>query len=351
MGLGEWLGIVLFVVGIPVAWWLGRKNRQRPTLRYGIDERELVRSDDSLSRGGLQLRFRDRPIDRLCRSYVAIWLKSGDAVYGQSIPMTDPLGVELIEGDRVLSVRVVAESRSAIAVSATRSDSQHGVDIGFEFLDVGDGFVVEILHEIHAAPIIRGSIPGSDMAAQPDLDLSPRGRQVARQGWWRRVRARHAPQSLVILAGGVVLLMVFEVMGFLDGLGTDWRSRLSLPQAGQPEFSWGTLAVYSLGLVAAAAASWEFFGRFRRRMPAAVVTNDYEEAFEWSPNPTYADGSARPIAVGDLIEHRDFGTGVISFVTGEGKGLVLHVTFDSVGRKKILAAIAPITLVTAGSGD
>lgn len=352
MGLGEWLGIVLFVVGIPVAWWLGRKNRQRPTVRYGIDERELVRADDALSRGGLEIRFRAQRVERVCRSYLALWVRSGDPISGRSLPPTDPLGVDLINGDRVLSARVVAESRSQINVTTSINDSQRGVDVAFEFLDIGDGFVVEILHEIHATPRMRGSIPGANIQVQPDLDLTPRGREFLRKSWWGRLRSAYRGQAILLLAGGILVLTLYVTTGFLDAFGAPWRSQLGVTEDKPPAFNGWMVALYSAVLVIVIAFIWDvMLRRFRRRVPKTVVANDYEEAFDWTPAPAYQDGSGRSYRVGDMIEHTELGIGVIKRLTGQRGKLILTVDFQDAGTRKLLAEIAPISFVANIHGD
>jgi hypothetical protein len=351
MGFGEWLGVAIFFVGIPVAWWLGRKNRQRPTVRYGIDEQELVRADDALSRGGLEIRFRERRVERLCRSYFAFWLQSGDPVSGSALPKTDPLGVDLIDGDRVLSARVVAESRSQIGVSVTVDGAQRGVNIAFEFLDVGDGFVVEVLHEIHAPPHLRGSIPGAKVVSQSDVDLSPKGRENLRRSWWVRMRNRYRSEAIAAVLGGFIVMVGLTSVGLLDALGVPWRARIGVAASEPPKFDGWQVCLYSLTVFVLIFFLWDFTKRFRRRVPRSVVSNDYEAAFDWSPAPSYLDGSDRVFRVGDMIQHRDFGTGVINRIVGEGDKLILIVSFEVGGTKKLLAKIAPIAFVTNVHGE
>lgn len=55
------------------------------------------------------------------------------------------------------------------------------------------------------------------------------------------------------------------------------------------------------------------------------------------------DNGDMELASGDRIRHDDFGEGRVDAVTGEGAKRVAHVRFDSVGPKKLLIKIAPIT--------
>ncbi|MDN3311552.1 3'-5' exonuclease [Microbacterium oryzae] len=57
------------------------------------------------------------------------------------------------------------------------------------------------------------------------------------------------------------------------------------------------------------------------------------------------DNGDLEVAAGDRIRHEDFGEGTIDVVTGEGAKRVAHVRFDTVGAKKLLIKVAPITKI------
>jgi len=57
------------------------------------------------------------------------------------------------------------------------------------------------------------------------------------------------------------------------------------------------------------------------------------------------DNSGLELAVGDRIIHDDFGEGSVVALTGEGPKRVAEVTFDQVGKKRLLVKIAPISRV------
>lgn len=346
MGFGEWLGVVLFIVGIPVAWLMGRRNMQRPAVRYAIQERELVRADDALSRGGLRIEFRDQAVQRLCRTYLAVWVRKGAAVAASSVPRTDPLGLELPDGDRVLSARIVAESRDKIAAAVTVSDDGRRVATSFEFLDADDGFVVEVLHMRHAESLFRGSIPGANVRRVKSVDLTPEGRERTRSAWWGRVRQTGATPAFIMSA---VMFVAFTALATFYAL--DFFNVISLhgfwgPGSEDDRSNAGMVTLYIAMVPVAALMVAATLRLTVRKMPASVVTNDYQEAFEWGPATVYRDGSGRAFSLGDQIHHKDFGHGSIVHITGEGAKLVLHVAFDG-GIRKILAAVAPITLVAS----
>ena len=46
--------------------------------------------------------------------------------------------------------------------------------------------------------------------------------------------------------------------------------------------------------------------------------------------------------MGDRVRHDEYGEGRVNAVTGAGTKRVAHVTFDSVGERKLLVKLAPI---------
>ena len=61
------------------------------------------------------------------------------------------------------------------------------------------------------------------------------------------------------------------------------------------------------------------------------------------PKPTGA--AALDWKIGDKVEHKAFGTGMVVNVSGEGDELELKVAFPNAGIKKLLANLAPIKKV------
>ncbi|MCM2130952.1 ATP-dependent helicase [Larsenimonas rhizosphaerae] len=72
-----------------------------------------------------------------------------------------------------------------------------------------------------------------------------------------------------------------------------------------------------------------------------------------APHPSTADGN-RTVSLrndtdwppGQRVDHRIFGTGTIQHVSGEGERRVLTVQFDTAGTRKLIAAQAPLSLLS-----
>jgi hypothetical protein len=346
------VGLAVAVIAIPLAWFFGRRTRERPDFRFAVDQEELISPDDSLKRGGLEVRFRGKTLERLCRSYVAIWNKRGDTIRGTDIPSSDPLRVQFPESDSVLSARVVSVSRDEINARVLSPDGSdpNVVHLQFEYLNPGDGYVVEFLHEKNVRPLFFGIPMGATLRETKQVSLAPRARSRLGMGWWRRLLDTYHGTTRWLLVASMVLFVLFVATAVLSviitpptDLPAESRDFLLIPKG---DAKWVTLIFYPILVLVMGWTIYEMFvGRVRPRVPRTIVAVDYQAAFSWTPEIFYKDGSGELIRVGDMITHRDFGVGVITAKSGSGTDTVVTVSFETAGRKKLKVDIAPIEFV------
>jgi hypothetical protein len=215
-------GIVLSAVGIPITYVYARRARQRPRLAFALDFDVLLNPTDGLVSEGLSLSFRDRAINRVSRTYVALWNDRGDTVRGNDIVDTDPLRVQLAPGDTPLETRILLQSREQSKMVLALDDE--AVRIAFDFLDEGDGALIEVLHEGAAKPELTGTVRGATLSARgTGVDLSPAELLWMRdERWWSRLRnrlkrpgisAKRRPRALLpLIAAG---LMQVVLLGYI----------------------------------------------------------------------------------------------------------------------------------------
>jgi hypothetical protein len=176
LSLSDWLAIVAAVcavIGIPAAWFFGRQARRAPQLRFAVDFDVLVRPIDGLFDDGLSLTFRQNPVERISRSYVAFWHHVGDPVDRSDVLRSDPIRIQFQPGDAPLQARIIHRSRGQIGLSARIVNEDIVLD--FRFLAAGDGGVVEILHSGGTAPTLCGTVKGVAIKqrVRPGFDLTP----------------------------------------------------------------------------------------------------------------------------------------------------------------------------------
>jgi hypothetical protein len=191
------VGGVASIIGIPAAYYFARGSRQRPNVHYVVDFAVLL--DPSGFASGGELTFRGRAVDRVSRTYVAVWNDRGDTVRGEDIVDTDPFRIQLGEGDAVLQTRLLYTSREQCRLVPIQDEGR--VALSFDFLDEGDGGVIEVIHEGSARPTVTGTIRGASL--QPGArtaDLRPDSLQWMRRPRWRdrtkhRLRRARDPKS------------------------------------------------------------------------------------------------------------------------------------------------------------
>lgn len=128
---------------------------QRRSLRLiGEDEKALPEL--------VEIRFRGQTVDRLTKNYIVFWNSGRALLRGSDIVREDPLRCEFSEGSRILDARVVKTSRLANKfLIELPPEIPHRMTIAFDYLDPGDGAVVEILHtDSERYPKITGTIKG-----------------------------------------------------------------------------------------------------------------------------------------------------------------------------------------------
>lgn len=147
----------------------------------------MVPPGDWILRGGLQIRFGQRELKRVSRSYIGFWLADGDPVRRSSLLDTDPLRLAPIDvDDEILQVRLISMSRREIGLSITPMEATQHIE--FEVLDRGDGAILEVLHVGDRPVELLGSIPGTDILKPRLSDMRPRALRFGRQPWYKRLR-------------------------------------------------------------------------------------------------------------------------------------------------------------------
>lgn len=212
-------GLILALVSIWLAYHFYRRSRQGAQIAYHHKTIRVLGAKGHTLPEAVKITFRDRPIENLCRSLVLVWNNSDKTIYGKNIVESDPLRIDMGEGVKVLDDRIVKITREvnnyelgAIVHFQEEVEAFMQPVIRFDYLDSGDGCVVEIFHtDGGQLPILRGSI-----------HEMPRGFKNYKQLFPLRSHAYLASFFGffgVILIGGAIFRLNLE--GTLDG-GAMW---------------------------------------------------------------------------------------------------------------------------------
>ncbi|MBE1485206.1 hypothetical protein [Plantactinospora soyae] len=214
-------GFFLSVIAIPITFIVARRTRLRPEIRYAIDHDVLVEPKAELIDRGLSIRFADQTLRQVSRTYVALWNHRGDTIKGSDILFEDPLRVQLQDLDAVVDVSVVWYSRdqNRLTVRCDPAD-RSAATIDFDFLDAGDGAVIQIVHE-QGSPALAGTIRGCGIRDKGSGDLTESTlSQVKSKSLLKRIARRDGGPSLL---PALLMVLLAATTAFIEPILSFFR--------------------------------------------------------------------------------------------------------------------------------
>ena len=157
-----WVGTIVGTAGLALALLLYWRSRISGIIAFQSHNVSMIGGGKALFPAEVEVRYRETPVPGLTSSTVWIWNAGKKTVEGADVVKHDPL--QLRFGGEVLNVKIIKVTREVLHIKADKSEdtSEEGrrtIYCGFEFLDPGDGGVVEVLHTGSAeAPKCIGTI-------------------------------------------------------------------------------------------------------------------------------------------------------------------------------------------------
>jgi len=120
----------------------------------------------------ITLLYKGHEITNLHRCRLVLWNNGSRTLRRSAVVDSDPIKIVLPDGAKALDVGLVKISRPAIGLNASIDESEHAIQIDFDFLDQGDGGMIEILYQGNGTPppSVTGSIMGAPKGLRrPDI--------------------------------------------------------------------------------------------------------------------------------------------------------------------------------------
>ena len=212
-----WVGTIVGAGGAVLALFLYWRSQIPGMIAFQSHDVSMVGGGDAVFPAEVEVRYRGTPVPEITSSTIWIWNAGKKTVRGSDIVANYPLQLRF-DGE-VLNVKIRKVSREAVQISAdTSGEVRRTVRYSFEFLDPGDGGVLEVLHTgSDEAPECTGTIIGF-----------PKGPQHWGSAWAFSVSSRRERRVLrfscttMAIAGLVVSLQgilgeqyINEVLPFL----------------------------------------------------------------------------------------------------------------------------------------
>jgi hypothetical protein len=158
-----WVGSVIGIIGVLLAV-LGliayRTSRIGPRPAFQLHSRQLIGRKEQELPNEVEVLFNREPVHRLTISRIVFWNSGNATVQGESIVQTDPLRLEIEDGV-ILKAHIPKVTREVINFAVRPYTSSTQAALTFDFLDPGDGAVLEVLHTSEKRdPTVAGTIRG-----------------------------------------------------------------------------------------------------------------------------------------------------------------------------------------------
>jgi peptide deformylase len=176
---------ISFAVGLFGIYLAFRYRPRNPRLAYQYEALSVTRSDD-LRRfdDRISISWDGRQVTDLSLTRIVFWNDGPKTVEGTQIVRTDPLTVSFSGPHQILIARIVRVTKSANAVHLDLEEQQ--VAVTFDYLERGDGVLIEILHtSMDATPRLSGQIRGIPAGAR-NRGVLPNAVDVSARNWLRR---------------------------------------------------------------------------------------------------------------------------------------------------------------------
>ena len=248
-----WVGALLGILGgLLIAFFFYRASRIGPRPSYQFKALRLIAENERALPEEVEILFKGMSVPRLTKTHVVFWNSGKAMLDGKQIVDVDPLRLEFSKDAQVLRARIVKATRETNEFEVKINDkSPNEVVCSFDYLNVGDGAVIELLHtDEERYPRVQGTIRGV-----------PKG--ILNWGRFRTPRKGPRIVMFVMLIMGVAII----VIGFL-------RPDFLEPSAPAEPFPvWGTVI---LGLAYIGFPLFTLWTN-RRRFPKSLTIEDIEQ--------------------------------------------------------------------------
>lgn len=144
--LGTWIGVVLGVIGLVAAYVFYRRSLVRPKLAFVISSVRIT-GRDSMFPDELKIFYGDKEVQTVTQSNIVIWNSGNVTIDGENIVKADPLRLVIPKESEILAASIVFTTREVTAFSIKlRGETSNELLLSFDFLDSGDGALINLTH-------------------------------------------------------------------------------------------------------------------------------------------------------------------------------------------------------------
>lgn len=171
--IGTWIGILLGVVGLIAAYVFYRRSLIKPNLAFVISSVRIT-GRDSMFPDELKIFYGDKEVKSVSQSNIVIWNSGNATIDGEGIVKTDPLRLTIPKETEILAASILFTTREVNAFSIKLSgEGSNELLLAFDFLDSGDGALINLTHTSEGGIEPLGTIRGMPNGIKYLGDIPP----------------------------------------------------------------------------------------------------------------------------------------------------------------------------------
>lgn len=211
-----WVGSLIGLAGLASAIVVYLLTRKRTSLAFAYVGDHLLGSSSNALPPGISVQYEGRNIPRLTKSVIVLWNRGENTVMGSDIVDRDSLRFHVGTDGAILSIMPLQLTRTVndFWIKHPAPHAPNEAEFGFNFLDTGDGVVVEILHTSEKRiPEIKGTLRGLPKGLK-NFGRVNRSRTSGRNNTLKRnlparlfMKLLNSTSTYLPIAAGVVVLL------------------------------------------------------------------------------------------------------------------------------------------------
>ena len=204
-----WIRLLLFVLaiaGLPLTFFLHRRGRKEKLPRYDLRSNILVQ-DLTARYEPLQVTYNRKQVQNVTATRVTIWNAGGETINHDDVPAGDPIIIRPHGQCEILEAKKVKENKPANNFRISRTDDGAGVKCEFEYIDKGQGVVIQLIHTG------KGD---DDLEISGTVKGAPNGGKLVRKKFDVAAEEATTGMLLRLAFGGFGLLFVLGIYGILS---------------------------------------------------------------------------------------------------------------------------------------
>lgn len=160
--IGALIGLIGIIISVIVSFYFYRKAQVKAMPSYQTRTTQIIDTEENIDVDNVEVMYKGQKVNILAKTHLIFWNDGNQTLDGCNIVKSERLRIVYgSDSGQILLANVIKSTRDVNKLHVKVTDDSSSVTIDFDFLDPGDGALIEILHTFKKSKItIEGVIKG-----------------------------------------------------------------------------------------------------------------------------------------------------------------------------------------------